>query len=105
MTPKEHLKLGLRPCLVYDSRQGRHVALFHRWVDESKMNSNKAINYNSQIDDHLKTYALVEICETGTVWYCKPQDIIFIGDASFLKYRNEEIENLKEFYKYGGNEK
>ena len=105
MTPKEHLKLGLRPCLVYDSRQGRHVALFHRWVDESRLNSNKIINYDPRIDDHLKTYALVEICETGAVRYCKPQDLVFVDNESFLKRRKKEINQIKELIqKFGGTE-
>ena len=104
MTPKEHLKLGLRPCLIYDSK-GSYVSLFHRWVDESRLNSNKIINYDPRIDDHLKTYALVEICETGAVRYCKPQDLVFVDNESFLKRRKKEINQIKELIqKFGGTE-
>lgn len=101
---KNKLEWGLRPCIVYGFRD-THAALFHRWVDESRLNSNKIINYDHRIDDHLKTYALVEICETGTVWYCKPQDLVFVDNESFLKRRKKEINQIKELIqKFGGTE-
>lgn len=95
---QEKLKWGLRPCIVYDSRAS-HVALFHRWVDESRLNSTRIINHDGRIDDHLKTYALVEICETGAVRYCKPQDMVFISEEFFVKCYNDEIKRTIEFMK------
>lgn len=101
---KNKLAWGLRPCIIYDSVV-TYTALFHRWVDESRLNSNKIINYDPRIDDHLKTYALVEICETGAVWYCKPQDLVFVDNESFLEWRKKEINQIKELIqKFGGTE-
>lgn len=101
---KNKLAWGLRPCIVYGFRD-THAALFHRWVDESRLNSNKIINHDPRIDDHLKTYALVEICETGAVWYCKPQDLVFVDNESFLEWRKKEINQIKELIqKFGGTE-
>lgn len=104
MKPEDQLKLGLRPCVVYDGRTGRHTALFHRWVDAEYEPETRVLGRHSMEDNSILTYALVEICETGAVWYCMPKDMFFIDSDLFLKYRYEEIEKRKEFYKkVGGN--
>lgn len=101
---KNKLAWGLRPCIVYDSVVP-YTTLFHRWVDESRLNSNNIINYDPRIDDHLKTYALVEICETGAVRYCKPENLVFVDMESFLERRKKESNQIKELIqKFGGTE-